>query len=419
MIQSDITVNGGLDSDTLNVASGNLDAITGTITFDGYSGLNDRVFLNDQIPSNPYGYDISKTSVQRDGLFGGLAYANVDRIVLNCGPGDNTISVIVGIIAPVELHGNGGFDTITVNDSVGSTGRIWNVNPDQVIVDGALTSTEGFEGVGILAGNGADQITFSGGLTQSFNVDAGGGADAITIGYLSQVVFASVGPTIINGGEGNDSFIWQRGSNNWGELIYGPFTSPVTLEGGGGYNSLSVDDTTRGNTSYQFYADRFYSFEPAVFPDGADFNYDNMSAIGVSCSNGSNALAVYSTSSDIAPGNQITIALSGGSDTATMYPHDAQGNLTINGTIGIVGGTGTDTMIFDDTGATNGMTTRSATRLAPARRMCLALAPPGWGIPATSRARPSRAAMAPTHSTSFNTSPAQRWRSTPAGATTC
>ena len=47
--------------------------------------------------------------------------------------------------------------------------------------------------------------------------------------------------------------------------------------------------------------------------------------------------------------------LSGGNDDATMYPHDAQGNLTINGTIGIVGGAGTDTMIFDDTGAANGI----------------------------------------------------------------
>ena len=242
-----------------------------------------------------------------------------------------------------------------MNDHVGSTGRIWNINPDQVIVDGALTSTAGFEGVSILAGNGADQITFSGGLAQSFNVDAGGGADAITIGYLSQVTFASVAPTIINGGDGDDSFVWQRGSNNWGELLFGPFTSPVTLEGSTGYNTFSVDDTTRGNTSYQFYADRFYSREPTAFAVGADFNYDNMSAIGLTASNGNNSLAVYGTSSDIPVGSQATILLSGGNDTATMYPHGAQGNLTINGTIGISGGTGTDTMTFDDTGASNGI----------------------------------------------------------------
>ena len=123
------------------------------------------------------------------------------------------------------------------------------------------------------------------------------------------------------------------------------------LDGSGGFNTLSVNDGARGNTSYQFYADRFYSTEPGLLPSGVDFNYDNMSSIGLTCSNGNNAFAVYSTSSDIPAGNQITIVLSGGNDTATMYPHDAQGSLTINGTIGIVAGTGTDTMIFDDTAA--------------------------------------------------------------------
>src|SRR5262249_22744823 len=66
-----------------------------------------------------------------------------------------------------------------------------------------------------------------------------------------------------------------------------------------------------------------------------------------------NNVAVYSTSSDIAAGNQISMALNGGNDNVTLYPHDALGNLTINGTIGIVGGAGTDTMTIDDTGATN------------------------------------------------------------------
>ena len=351
-IQSNIAVYGGAGDDTLNLGGGDLNAITGTITFDGTSGLNDRAILNDQVPSNPYGYNVSTTSVQRDGLFGGLAYANLDRIILNCGPGDNTISVFVGIIEPVEVHGNAGFDTIIFNDSVASAGKIWNINPDQVIINGALTSTDGFEGVGILAGNGADQITFSGGLGQSFNVNAGGGDDAITIGYLSQVTFASVGTTIINGGEGNDSFIWQRGSNNWGELIYGPFTSPVTLDGGGGYNTLSVDDSTRGNTSYQFYADRVYSFEPSVFPEGADFHYSGMKAIGLGASNGANAISIYGTSSDIDVGNQVSISLAGGNDAVTLYPHDAQGNLTINGNLGIGGGAGSDTLLVNDSTST-------------------------------------------------------------------
>jgi len=71
------------------------------------------VILNDQASSAGHGYDVSKTSVQRDGLFGGVAYSNLDRIILNCGSHDDTISVIVGLIAPLEAHGNDGFDTLT------------------------------------------------------------------------------------------------------------------------------------------------------------------------------------------------------------------------------------------------------------------------------------------------------------------
>ena len=143
-----------------------------------------------------------------------------------------------------------------------------------------------------------------------------------------------------------------------------------------------------------------------------------MSSIGLTCSNGNNAFAVYSTSSDIPAGNQITIVLSGGNDTATMYPHDAQGSLTINGTIGIVVGTGTDTMIFDDTGGQTEFTTRSVTPSATARRMCLAWAAQAWDIPATLRMPPSRVATETTSSTSINTKPARRWESTGAAVTT-
>src|SRR5581483_664704 len=155
-------------------------------------------------------------------------------------------------------------------------------------------------------------------------------------------------PMTVLGNGGNDTYTLTS-FNNWGEALFGDVTYPVMFDGGGGFNSLSIADSARGNASYQLYADRFFSREPTGFAVGSDFNYDNMGAIGVTCSNGSNAFAVFGTSSDIASGNQITVLLSGGNDSATLYPHDAQGNLTINGTIGILGGAGTDTMIFDDT----------------------------------------------------------------------
>src|SRR5204863_260601 len=163
-----------------------------------------------------FSYNTSPTSVQRSGQFGGLIFSNTDRIVLNCGSGDDNISVVIGAIAPFELHGNGGLDTITFNDHVGSTARGWVINLNQVIVD------------------------------------------------------------------------------------------------------------------------------------GADFQYDNMKAIGLGCSNSANNVAIYGISSDIDPGNQVSIALNAGNDVVSLFPHDASGNLTINGNLGIGGGADVDILTIDD-----------------------------------------------------------------------
>ena len=134
-------------------------------------------------------------------------------------------------------------------------------------------------------------------------------------------------------------FTWQNASNNWYFGLFGTTTYPVTLDGGSGFNALSINESTRTTASYQFYEDRFYAVDPFAFPFGADFNYDNMGAIGVTLSNSDNSVAVYGVSSDIASGQQVTLLLSGGNDSVALYPRNAEGNLTINGNLGIGGGT--------------------------------------------------------------------------------
>jgi hypothetical protein len=350
VISVPITFNGAADADTLNLTSGNLDALAGLITFNGGGGFEDKAILNDQATTSPYGYNLTPTSITRDGAFLGMAYVDIDRIVLNCGSGDNNVSVIVGASPLLEAHGNNGIDTFTFNDSVGTTNRTWDIHPNLVIVSGVVTQTNEFEGVGILAGNGADQITISEAMQQSLNIDAGGGADSFTVGYLSQAKFLA--PVTLNGGLGNDTYVWKNGSENWYTFLFGDETFPVAIDGGGGFNSLSVDDTTRGNTSYQLFANRFFAREPNGFPEGADFAFHNIGALGLTCSNGANNIAVFGVSPDIASGNQITIACNGGTDAVTVVPHDAAGNSTIAQNIGIVGGPGTDVIAIDDSAQT-------------------------------------------------------------------
>ena len=90
---------------------------------------------------------------------------------------------------------------------------------------------------------------------------------------------------------------------------------PFVLDGGGGLNSLSIDDASRGAAQYQFGESRLYEVESAdFFAFGRDFAYDNMSAIGLTCSNSDNVVSVLGVSTDIDIGNQVTILMSGGGE---------------------------------------------------------------------------------------------------------
>ena len=93
----------------------------------------------------------------------------------------------------------------------------------------------------------------------NFRVFEGSGNDSFALS--APVIFGMT----VQGNAGNDTITWNA-FNNWSEYIGGTSTYPVMLDGSGGFNTLSVNDAARGNTSYQFYADRFYSTEPGLSP---------------------------------------------------------------------------------------------------------------------------------------------------------
>ncbi len=153
------------------------------------------------------------------------------------------------------------------------------------------------------------------------------------------------------GGGGNDIFSWGA-INNYSEGLGGTFVSAVFLDGGIGVNTLAVNDTSRtAATTYQLFEDRFLSRDPVGFASGADFNYDNMGTINIDANNLLNQLAVFSVSSDIV--TQVTFRLNGGNDVVDLNPHDLAGNLTLNGGLGISGGTGTDLFRVQDGSASS------------------------------------------------------------------
>jgi len=382
VITQPVAVFGDAGNDTMNIGSNNADSVDVNITFDGGAStgfIGDRIVFNDFAPSYNISYDVGPNVVTRDGfnLPRSITYVNTDGIVINAGSGADNVIVRNGVGVSVSAFGNSGndnftrgdgiitasstanfnggpgIDRITFDDHLSTGNVIFDCKPNEVLYGGLISQvTTGFESVGILAGTGANEITFDGILEQHFNVDAGGGNDTIKFGFLVKAELAA-GVTVV-GGAGNDNFLWNRSSNNWSNYGYlsGLFTNPIVLDGGSGYNTLSVDDTARTPARYDLTDTRLRVTESDFLVFGSDFGYDNMQAISITCSNNNNVLVVSGVSADIDIGNQVTINMNGGTDTAFVYPHNAAGDLTINGNIGIIGGAGTDTMTIEDAGGT-------------------------------------------------------------------
>jgi hypothetical protein len=371
-INGPVTVFGSAGDDTLHMGSGNADALATNVTFYGGSGdgpFGDAVVFHDENINFVSQYDVGATTVHRLGHTSQThTLYDYERLVINGGRNRDEVIVRNGLTARVEAYGNDGADVFTRGDGYivaaatakfdGGNGNdtlrfddrlnpadiIWDINQDRILYGGAVPQdAAGFENVAILAGTGNNEITFARTLTQGFDVDGGGGHDTFLI---DGATFAA--PAILRGGAGNDSFAWSR-SENWYPLPIGEASFPVTLDGGADYNSLLVDDRSRGQMSYSIDADRLRSGSFDGRPSGMEVAYDNMQGVTLNLGNNDNFVNVYGTSSDLAVGNQFSILGGRGNDEVRVHPRDAVGKLTINGNLGVSGGLGLqDAVVIDD-----------------------------------------------------------------------
>lgn len=358
VIDAPVVVNGGAGGDVLNVGSGGLHAVSGLVTYNaGALSEGNSIHLFDG--ANPFfvDYVVSETSITRSDpfFFGGVNYSGVGAFSLDATQGPNAVTISSSSISSATVNGNGGddnfiigngnnlaggiglftgnggegIDTLTLNDSLSTHDLPWAVlgngtfDPQTIYLGLQAYDLEGYEGATILAGNGNNNFQINGTMAQAVTVNAGGGNDTIELNNVSTF---------------RDFFDQDENP---------PFNHLVTLDGGEGFNFLVVDDATAIDRSYVISPTHITAYEGA--PLGMSFGYDSFQSVTVQAGNFFNDFLVFGTSSDIPAGQQMTILGGPEPESFEVRPHDDEGNLTINGNLGIGGGGGIDSLLVNDT----------------------------------------------------------------------
>src|SRR5687768_1512400 len=236
---------GGFGNDTFSLGGGNLLAnVLGDISMDGGSGT-DTVSFDDSTDDGDDGYTIGLNGFTKTGsnVFGFtgteavglkanpfnntiqvLASLSTRPITVEAGDGDDTVNVgggrLTNLPALVTIDGQGGNDTVTLDDSTSPTGEIYNVG----------TSTVNRAGFGGLAFSNAETLRLLADTGNSIVVvdDAPAGVNLI-----------------VNGGEGDDTLTINETSSG----------SPVGVESSAGSDTVNVNVNGLGTAAVRFVSD--------------------------------------------------------------------------------------------------------------------------------------------------------------------
>ena len=153
----------------------------------------------------------------------------------------------------------------------------------------------------------------------------------------------------ITAGAGNDTLNLTNFKNRY-DLSPEVLTYAANFDLGGGLNFLNVDETAGILTTFDLYPTQLVY---ASFFAVADtiINFANISGgVSINASDDSNSVYIHGVPTTL-DGYQHTILTNGGEDQFFVYPHDSAGHSTINGNLGLGGGSETDTVTVDDSGS--------------------------------------------------------------------
>ena len=237
---------------------------------------------------------------------------------------DNDLDAV--FLTNLGFHGGTGYDTLDLDDSGDQTG------------DGDATYFLGMASE--LTKDGERLLYFSGGSDgeETDHVRLVTDADPNTVYFGAPSGSGNHLDFTIDGGPGNDLITNYRQAINGGDLSFNTFDA--TIVGGAGNDTLAIDDTQRHTfgVAYHFRSD-------LSFASVSSIDYDaSMENVSLDASDGGGTIRIDAK----APNTTLTVNGRGGNDAFTVGGGDVDSNGFSLNNVTVNGGTGVDSMRFDD-----------------------------------------------------------------------
>jgi dockerin type I repeat protein len=274
-----LVINGGGGNDTVTVGDGNLDDVVCAVHVSGGNGTDSLTFDDSADPTgqtetltdtslttgaNTFGFDTIESLRLAAGLGADTINQQTDNaagsISIGGGGGNDTfnmdLSSYIGItVAPaVSLSGDAGNDLVTFNDSVGTN---FATISSLTYLRGAtpIFNYAAFESLVYNAGPASTSILVpSTAAGTPVTINAGGGADGITIGGLSGTLNNLAAPITVNGEDGSDLITFADTANTSAQTFH-VYPTSVTRSGMstvtfGTLESITLNEGAGADTTY-------------------------------------------------------------------------------------------------------------------------------------------------------------------------
>jgi hypothetical protein len=264
------------------------------------------------------------------------------------------------ITAAVSIDGGNGVDTLTLAADADVDARIGAVTASEIsgLGMGAAVGYTSIDNLSIVLGSGADIVSINGTGAANTMLDTGGGGDSVNLLAASQDVSLMLGL-------GNDSVVVGSVPSALGRRL-ATIEADVVVAGGGGSNSLTLDD--RGSTASSSGTLTQNLVSALGLGPGGSISYSQFNALSLLLGRGSANVVIANThagsttvtaqnAADTVSVRRITgrtiLNAGGGDDTIRvgMLMPQLGGTLDlIDADLTITAGLGRDSLVLDDSG---------------------------------------------------------------------